>query len=473
MLTFAIRNLMSRPLRSLLSLLGLSVAIAGMVGLFSVARGLERTVASTFDRIPGLLVLQTGAPIPLFSRLPSTWAQEIAGIEGVSVVNSEVWQRVNLIDGKMIISPPRFLFGTDIASRRSLRQDPYQTGMKAGRFLMPDDRGTANTVISRQIADEFHVGLSDRLQVNGHELTIVGIYECGSLLLDVAIILDIDQVRTMSRFDADSISSVYVEPNVDVDNETLLTRIEQTFRGRDATSGGWTLPGIGKGTDVGLGSLFKVFTDAVNASPTSSADDDEGSSSGDVSDKPVTDDDTGAADTPSESDSGRLVSPVPAKTSRDELVSETSPIEVRSASEWADRIREFSEDLDLFLVIMTSIGVTIAVLSIVNTMLMSVTERFIEFGILKANGWSRHDVLKLITFESAVLGVGGGILGAFVGWVATLVINAQWPDRIELYASPGLLAFGVVFSTVLGILGGLYPAVWAMRLLPMDAIRRG
>ena len=119
------------------------------------------------------------------------------------------------------------------------------------------------------------------------------------------------------------------------------------------------------------------------------------------------------------------------------------------------------------------IGVTIAVLSIVNTMLMSVTERIIEFGILKANGWSRYDVLRLITSESAVLGFFGGIFGCLVGWVATRGINSIWPDRIHLVATPGLLAFGLAFSTALGILGGLYPAIWAMRMMPMDAIRRG
>ena len=106
-------------------------------------------------------------------------------------------------------------------------------------------------------------------------------------------------------------------------------------------------------------------------------------------------------------------------------------------------------------------------------MLMSVSERIIEFGILKANGWSKSDILKLITFESAVLGVGGGTLGCLIGWIGTQIINWKWPDHVHLFASPGLLAFSLGFATVLGVLGGLYPAVWAMRMMPMEAIRRG
>ena len=106
-------------------------------------------------------------------------------------------------------------------------------------------------------------------------------------------------------------------------------------------------------------------------------------------------------------------------------------------------------------------------------MLMSVTERFIEFGILKANGWSSGAVLRLIGFESALLGLVGGLVGGVLGYIATLVINANWPTRIHLYAGPRLLLGSVIFSTVLGMLGGLYPAIRAARMMPMDAIRRG
>ena len=103
---FAIQILVSRPLRSLLALGGLSVAIAGMVGLFSVAEGIDHMVNDTFSRIPGLAIMQAGAPLPLFSRLPADWAGEIAEMDGVRVVNPEVWTRVNVIEGQRVIAPP-------------------------------------------------------------------------------------------------------------------------------------------------------------------------------------------------------------------------------------------------------------------------------------------------------------------------------------------------------------------------------
>lgn len=465
MLKFAVRNLFSRPMRSLLSLLGLTVAIVGMVGLFSVARGLDRLISTTFDRLHGLIAMQPGAPVPLFSHLPASWGEEIAALPGVELVSPEVWSRANVIDGKMILSPPRFLFGTDVATRLKLKQRIYQDDIVEGRFLTLDDRNTYNAVISRQIAEEFEKGVGDTLRVNGQDVTIVGIYHCGSLLLDVAIILDIDRVRGMTRFDPGSVSSFYIEPTNAADEARLVKEIPKLFRGRSTDVKPWistaasALPVPSGNGAIDLLRFFQRWFFEPAPSPPGT---------------PVPTPDR-AAPAAKDDVSGKPSPPKSGKPPRDAAltVNETGPIEVKSVAEFGERIDKFADDLDVFLTVLTSIGVTIAVLSIVNTMLMSVTERIIEFGILKANGWSKTDVMKLITFESGVLGLAGGVFGAFFGWVGTHVINAVWPTRVTLYASPGLLVFAIAFSTALGVLGGLYPALWAMRLMPMDAIRRG
>ena len=98
MYRFAAQNLLSRPVRSLLALLGLTVAITGMVGLFSIAAGINDTVTQTFGRIPGLAAMQPGAPIPLFSRLPASWADEIEHLKGVRVARPEIWARAQLVE---------------------------------------------------------------------------------------------------------------------------------------------------------------------------------------------------------------------------------------------------------------------------------------------------------------------------------------------------------------------------------------
>jgi putative ABC transport system permease protein len=435
MLKFAIRNLMSRPMRSLLSLVGLTVAIMGMIGLFSVAGGLNEMVADTFGRIKGLVAMQPGSPVPLFSRLPASWGAEIATVSGVGLVSPEIWSRANVIEGKAIISPPRFLFGTDLPTRLALKHGVYSEDIVAGRFLAVEDRGKLNAVISRPIAEEFHKGVGDTLNVGGYDVKIVGIYYSGSLLLDVAIILDIDEVRRMSRFGADEVSAYYIEQAGDVNDAELMRRIQNVFKGREIQP--WQ-PATSRESLTTGNFMLDLFARFLSLLPAPSS-------------------------APGGMAGGMTKSAKPANM----------PIEIRSAADWAARFKDFSADLDLFLTIMSAIGVTIAVLSIVNTMLMSVTERIIEFGILKANGWTRYDVMRLITSESAVLGLFGGLSGCLVGRVGTAIINSIWPDRIHLVAGPGLLLFALVFSTCLGILGGLYPAIWAMRMMPMDAIRRG
>lgn len=437
---FALRNLLSRPARSALSLLGLTVAIAGMVGLFSVARGLEQTFDRSFKSIPGLIVMQAGAPIPLFSRLPKDWKADMERIPGVHVVAPEVWMRANIIEEKPVMAPPRFLFGVDIPSRIKLRKGVYTESMIEGRFLRPDDVGQRKVVISRQIAEEHHKKVGDTMSVNGIEFEIVGLYHVGSLLLDVAILVDADTLRQLGWFDSEAVSGFYVEPDGTASNDEVARRVKELLQDRPLTTGSpmslFALAGLGQPSGPS-----QPKTNAVDFMLRAFA---------------------GKNDPASETSPNTKPKP-----------KAPSPVEVRNASDFSDRFKEMSEDLNLILALLTGIGMTIAVLSIVNTMLMSVTERVIEFGILKANGWSPWDVLKLITVESASLGLGGGVLGGVIGWTATQLINARWPDRVNLFASPGLLAFSVLFSTVVGLLGGLYPAIWAMRLSPMEAIRRG
>ena len=445
MLKFAFRNLMSRPVRSTLSLLGLTVAIAGMVGLFAVKGGLEKTVNDTFRLIPGLTVMQPGSPVPLFSKLPADWGDELRGIEGVAAVNPQIITRANLIEGRSTFSPPRLLVGFEIASRLQLRRDVYREKVVAGRFLRESDAGTFNTVVSEQIARAFNKSVGDELVCDGRTLHIVGIYNTGLPLLDVAIILDLDSLRQMTRFDPRSVCVFYLETSdPSVDDEVVKRRIERHFANRTieanvrsdrlqpvkgpAEAGHYEPGGTGNpAVDFSLWILGQL-----------------------------------AANGRQETKAGNGSGPPP-----------PTGVEVRTGDDWTAKLDEFSADLDIFLAIMTGIGVTIAVLSIINTMLMSVTERIIEFGILKANGWSRRDVLKLITLESGLIGIGGGIGGAVAGWLAVQGLNAYWPDKLHLFAGPGLLGFSVAFATAVGMLGGLYPAIWAMRMMPMDAIRRG
>ncbi len=439
MLRFAWRNLVNRPVRTVLSVLGLSVAIAGMVGLFAISGGIEHLVTRTFEKIPGLLVQQQGAPIPLFSTLPAAWEGEIAAIPGVAVVNPEVMVRVNLIEEKRIISPPRFLVGHDIPSRLQLKHGIFNEHIVEGRYLTLEDRGTLHCVVSQQIADAHERKVGSSLLVNGTEMQIVGIYDCKSQLLDVSILVDIDALRALARISPDTVSSFYVEQVPGISNKELKDRIEKTFVGREWKSSEAldTLNMLAGGGPNPVQAMANAFDSWAKGGKSTNA----------------------------------LVKPA-APSKETAKIAAKSTVEVRSPEDWAEQFQEFSGDLELFLTMISGVGFLIAVLSILNTMLMSVMERTGEFGILRAMGWKRSEVMQLVMSESAVIGLIGGIVGVILGTLASLVANRIWSDRLSLHVSLGLALFAFVMSTLLGIAGGLYPAWKAARLSPMDAIRR-
>ncbi|MBN3036994.1 MAG: FtsX-like permease family protein, partial [Candidatus Diapherotrites archaeon] len=105
----------------------------------------------------------------------------------------------------------------------------------------------------------------------------------------------------------------------------------------------------------------------------------------------------------------------------------------------------------------------------INTMLMSVMERMKEFGVLRSMGWTSDDVMKLIVAESALIGLGGGVIGSVLG--LTVVEIAKSVIDIPMRVTPELWAAAMAFSLVSGLLGGIYPAWKAGKIDPLEAIR--
>src|SRR3954453_3258876 len=80
MWNFARRNLMTRPLRTALGLIGLSIPILGVLGLFSLSGGMRNLVADTLSQIQGVMVVRENVPTPVFSDLPADLATRLRQI---------------------------------------------------------------------------------------------------------------------------------------------------------------------------------------------------------------------------------------------------------------------------------------------------------------------------------------------------------------------------------------------------------
>jgi putative ABC transport system permease protein len=121
----------------------------------------------------------------------------------------------------------------------------------------------------------------------------------------------------------------------------------------------------------------------------------------------------------------------------------------------------------------TAIVVVLSFASILNTMLMSVIERTRELGILRAVGWRRGRVLRMILGESAVISVAGAIVGSVLSWV--LMFGLSWWPRTTLLVPatvvPAALLPGFAVAIVAGFAGAVYPAMHAAGVPPVESLR--
>jgi putative ABC transport system permease protein len=125
--------------------------------------------------------------------------------------------------------------------------------------------------------------------------------------------------------------------------------------------------------------------------------------------------------------------------------------------------------LSSLLIAVAAVSLVVGGISIMNIMLVSVTERTREIGLRMAVGASRHDIRSQFLIEALILALMGGLVGAMSGAVAAIAIawKAGWPILI----SPWAIVLACGFAAFVGISFGLYPAHRAARLDPIIALR--
>ena len=145
----------------------------------------------------------------------------------------------------------------------------------------------------------------------------------------------------------------------------------------------------------------------------------------------------------------------------------------------------FAEQSRVMQTIIRTIGLGIAALmglgaifGAVNTMYSAVSSRTREIATLRALGFGRTPVVISILIEAVILSLVGGVIGGALAWIAfdgyqTATMNWQSFSQVafSFAVTPGLLARGLVYSTIIGLLGGLLPAIRAARLPVVTALR--
>ena len=406
---FAWQNLLSRPSRTVLAVVGLSIPILGVIGLFSLSAGIRNLARDTLGQVEGLMVLRENVPVAILSDLPAELVHTIRQVPEVRVVAPEVWKIAPSIESRSLFArsaanllsrtneqrvqgllSSTVIEGQDLVEHAKLKHRVFEDHLLprdrgGGRFLTPADRGKRNIVISTKIAQENPAPdgrprkVGDTLRIGDRPFTIVGLYETGSIVLDVTIVMDIATARDLLGVKEGTVSCFLVEPT----NPAHLDSVQAAIQAR-----------------------------------------------------------------------------VP-------------QVDARSTSEFNMNFGRIMGELDVFLFLIVSLAVAVGCVGIINTMLMSTSERFLEFGVMRANGWARREVLALVTLESAHLGLLSGLLGGTMAVASALVANQFLGGGLSLAVTPRLLGLGLGLALVMGCLGGLYPAWRASRLKPMDAIRQG
>jgi putative ABC transport system permease protein len=407
MWTFAWQNLVSRPSRTALAVVGLTIPVLAFLGLFSVTRGIRDLIGNTLGKIQGLMVMRDNSPSPVFSELPADFAKKLREVRGARVVAPEIWKIAPPINGAGglatfalgLISRPRgeglkrlanpvLIEGQDLPTHLQLKSAVFAQSLLpphrgGGRFLTVDDAGKPNIVISAKIASEFPNAdktpkrVGQTLQIGQKNFTIVGIYETSSVLTDMTVVMDIETARKLLGVPDDTVSTFDVEPIDIADTDALAERIE----------------------------------------------------------------------------------------------SKLSEVQAQRISQFNLTVGAIMGKLELFLLLAIGLATTVGAVGIANTMLMSTSERYLEFGVMRTNGWTRRNILGLVTTESALLGLLSGAIGCVLAVVVVLTVN-RFITGFELDLTGSLIGAAIAGAIAIATLSGLYPALRASRMTPMDAIRR-
>ena len=143
---------------------------------------------------------------------------------------------------------------------------------------------------------------------------------------------------------------------------------------------------------------------------------------------------------------------------------------VSTSEEMVQQFHSVTAMVALVMVVLSSIGLLVGGIGVMNIMLVSVTERTREIGVRKAIGARRADIVLQFLTEAVVLTGLGGLIGMTFGWLVSLAARLAYPalpTAVPLWAA----ALGVAVSVAIGLFFGIWPANKAARLDPVVALR--
>ena len=150
--------------------------------------------------------------------------------------------------------------------------------------------------------------------------------------------------------------------------------------------------------------------------------------------------------------------------------SEPSNFDLKTTDKFISQFDAITGAIGLIAIAISSVGLLVGGIGVMNIMLVSVTERTREIGVRKAIGARRKDIVTQFLFEAMTLTSLGGMIGVVLSFVVSVVLAFLLPDlpsKIPLWA----VTAGLTVSTGVGLIFGVWPARVAARLDPIEALR--
>ena len=144
-------------------------------------------------------------------------------------------------------------------------------------------------------------------------------------------------------------------------------------------------------------------------------------------------------------------------------------IQVQSAEQLIEGLRKQNRLFTLLLAGIGAISLIVGGIGIMNVMLAGIAERRREIGVRMAIGARRHDVLTMIMFEASLLSVIGGCFGTLLGLIVAYLfsVSSGWQFSLSIFSLPT----GLCMSLLVGLFFGIYPAIKASQMSPIEALR--
>ena len=373
-LTFVLKNLFRRPLRSALTVIAVAIAIGALISLVGVANGFESSFLNIYEKEGvDLVVIQKGVINTAASHLEEKWGAKMAALPGVHEVLPALVELIDqAINGEsQLLNLQGWIPETSIFDHLTLI---------SGRHLKKTD--ARDVILGTVLAANLNKKVGDTIElIDNKKFTVVGIYESSHVYENGALVMPLRELQDlMGRKGQVSGFSVAFRPRLD---------------------------------QAGLERMRKEVEDIA----------------------------------PGVLRAQRAV----------DFVKNMFEIRMAKGMAWVTSV----------------IALLIGLFGMMNTMVMSVHERTREIGILRAVGWRKWRVIKMILLESVVLSIFGAVVG-IIGAVALIKILAQLPtvnSFVEGSVSPVLMVYGQLLAIGVGLMGGAIPALRAARMLPTAALR--